>query len=44
MEDDQKAVVYGKANEHNGQIPSDCWLEDWEKQAILDSSSKGGLP
>lgn len=27
---------YGKANEHNGQIPRDFWLEDWEKQAILD--------
>lgn len=27
---------YGKANEHNGQLPRDWWLEDWEKQAILD--------
>jgi transposase InsO family protein len=27
---------YGKANEHNGQTPRDWWLEDWEKQAILD--------
>ena len=27
---------YGKANEHNGRIPRDWWLEDWEKQAILD--------
>jgi len=27
---------YGKANEHNGKIPRDWWLEDWEKQAILD--------
>lgn len=27
---------YGKVNEHNGQIPRDAWLEDWEKQAILD--------
>lgn len=27
---------YGKANEHNGQIPRDWWLEDWEKQAILN--------
>jgi transposase InsO family protein len=26
---------YGKANEHNGQVPRDHWLEDWEKQAIL---------
>lgn len=27
---------YGKANEHNAQVPRDCWLEDWEKLAILD--------
>jgi putative transposase len=27
---------YGQANEHNGKIPRDWWLEDWEKQAILD--------
>ena len=27
---------YGKANEHNGQMPRDGWLEDGEKQAILD--------
>jgi putative transposase len=27
---------YGKANEHNGLIPRDFWLEDWEKQAIID--------
>jgi len=27
---------YGKANEHNGQIPRDFWLPDWEQQAILD--------
>lgn len=27
---------YGKANEHNGKVPRDFWLEDWEKQAILD--------
>jgi transposase InsO family protein len=26
----------GKINQHNGQIPRDGWLEDWEKQAILD--------
>jgi len=24
------------ANQHNGQVPRDWWLEDWEKQAILD--------
>ena len=27
---------YGKANEHNGKVPRDWWLENWEKQAILD--------
>jgi putative transposase len=27
---------YGKANEHNAMVPRDHWLEDWEKQAILD--------
>ena len=26
---------YGKVNEHNGRIPRDFWLEDWEKQAIV---------
>jgi transposase InsO family protein len=27
---------YGQANEHNGRVPRDWWLEDWEKQAIVD--------
>lgn len=27
---------YGKVNEHNGAIPRDFWMEDWEKRAILD--------
>jgi putative transposase len=26
---------YGKVNEHNGWVPRDWWLEDWEKQAII---------
>lgn len=26
---------YGRANEHNGQIPRDFWLEDWEREAIV---------
>jgi hypothetical protein len=30
---------YGKVNEHNGQVPRDAWLEDWEKRAILDSTT-----
>jgi len=29
-------IRYGKVNEHNGWIPRDFWLEDWEKQAIID--------
>ena len=28
---------YGCVNEHNGWVPRDFWLEEWEKQAILDS-------
>jgi putative transposase len=31
---------YGKANEHNGRVPRDFWLQDWEKSAILDFHSK----
>lgn len=27
---------YGRVNEHNGWVPRDFWLQDWEKQAILD--------
>ncbi|WP_041702336.1 hypothetical protein [Prosthecochloris aestuarii] len=27
---------YGKVNEHNGLIPRDFWLEEWEKQAIIN--------
>jgi putative transposase len=27
---------YGKVNEHNGWIPRDFWLEEWEKQAIVN--------
>ena len=26
---------YGRVNEHNGWIPRDHWLEDWERQAII---------
>ena len=26
---------YGRTNEHNGWVPRDFWLEDWEKQAII---------
>jgi transposase InsO family protein len=27
---------YGKVNEHNALVPRDLWLEDWEKQAIVE--------
>jgi transposase InsO family protein len=27
---------YGKVNEHNAWIPRDHWLENWEKQAVID--------
>lgn len=27
---------YGQVNEHNGWIPRDFWLLEWEKQAIID--------
>lgn len=27
---------YGQINEHNAWIPRDTWLEDWEKQAIVN--------
>jgi transposase InsO family protein len=27
---------YGKVNEHNADLPRDSWLEDWEKQAIVN--------
>lgn len=31
---------YGKLNAHNGRMPRDWWLEDWERQAILDYHRK----
>ena len=34
---------YGKVNEHNGLIPRDFWLEDWEKLAIVDFHHKNPL-
>ncbi len=26
------AQRYGKANEHNGKMPRDWWLEEWENR------------
>src|SRR5664279_5397345 len=34
---------YGKVNEHNGWIPRDFWLEDREKQAIVNFHLKNPL-
>src|SRR5437879_3089090 len=34
---------YGKVNEHNGWVPRDFWLEDWEKQAIIGFHLKNQL-
>ena len=27
---------YGRAHEHNGQVPRDHWIEPWERSAIID--------
>ena len=34
---------YGKVNGHNGWVPRDFWLEDWEKQAIIGFHLKNPL-
>jgi len=34
---------YGRVNEHNGWVPRDFWLEDWEKQAIVNYHLKNPL-
>jgi hypothetical protein len=34
---------YGKVNEHNGWVPRDFCLEDWEKQAIIGFHLKNPL-
>ena len=34
---------YGKVNEHNGWVPRDFWLEDWEKLAIIGFHLKNPL-
>jgi putative transposase len=34
---------YGKVNEHNGWVPRDFWLEEWEKQAIRNFHLKNPL-
>ena len=34
---------YGQVNEHNGWVPRDFWLEQWEKDAIVDFHLKNPL-
>jgi transposase InsO family protein len=34
---------YGQVNEHNRWVPRDFWLEQWEKQAIVDFHLKNPL-
>src|SRR5512141_948748 len=34
---------YGKVNEHNGWVPRDFWLEEWEKQAVIGFHLKNPL-
>jgi transposase InsO family protein len=34
---------YGCVNEHNGWVPRDFWLEEWEKQAIIGFHLKNPL-
>jgi putative transposase len=34
---------YAKVNEHNGWVPRDFWLEEWEKQAIIGFHLKNPL-
>jgi transposase InsO family protein len=34
---------YGRVNEHNGWVPRDFWLEDWENQAIIGFHLKNPL-
>jgi putative transposase len=34
---------YGRANEHNGWVPLDFWLESWEKEAIIQFYLKNPL-
>ena len=34
---------YGRANEHNGWVPRDFWLEPWEKEAIVSFHLKNPL-
>lgn len=34
---------YGKANEHNGKVPRDHWVQGWERLRIVDFHSRNPL-
>jgi len=34
---------YGKANEHNGKVPRDHWIEESERRAVIDFHAKNPL-
>jgi len=34
---------YGMVNDHNGKIPRDWWLAEWERKAIIDFQDKNPL-
>ena len=34
---------YGKANEHNGKVPRDHWIEEWERRQIIDFHNRHPL-
>jgi len=34
---------YGQVNEHNGKVPRDHWIEDWERDAIIAYHGKHPL-
>jgi len=34
---------YGKANEHNGKVPRDHWIDDWERKRIIDFHGRNPL-
>lgn len=34
---------YGKANEHNGKVPRDHWIEESERRAVVDYHAKNPL-
>ncbi|MEM6469375.1 MAG: DDE-type integrase/transposase/recombinase, partial [Planctomycetota bacterium] len=39
----QWKVRYGSVNHHNGKLPRDWWLQDWERKAIVDFHDRNPL-